>query len=62
VLTGDFDIGLKPEDCLKNTVKHAEAGSIVVFHDSLKAFDRLKYVLPRAMEVWANEGYEFGVI
>lgn len=62
VLSGDFDIGLKPENCLKNVLKHTEAGSIVVFHDSLKAFDRLKYVLPKAMEIWSSEGYSFGLI
>ena len=59
VLSGDFDQNLKPEDCLNNVIKHAEAGSIVVFHDSLKAFARLEYVLPRAMEVWVKEGYSF---
>lgn len=62
VLSGDFDIDLKPEDCLKNVLKHTEAGSIVVFHDSLKAFDRLKFVLPRAMEIWSKEGYCFELI
>ncbi len=59
VLSGDFDINLKPEDCLKNVLKHTQNGSVVVFHDSLKAFDRLEYVLPRAMEVWSREGYSF---
>jgi hypothetical protein len=62
VLSGDFDINLKPADCLKNVMKHTEAGSIVVFHDSLKAFDRLEHVLPRAMEIWSNEGYCFELI
>jgi peptidoglycan/xylan/chitin deacetylase (PgdA/CDA1 family) len=62
VLSGDFDINLKPEDCLKNVLKHTEAGSIVVFHDSLKAFDRLKYVLPRAMEIWSKAGYSFSAL
>ncbi|WP_091154906.1 polysaccharide deacetylase family protein [Mucilaginibacter pineti] len=62
VLSGDFDINLKPEACLKNVLKHTQPGSIIVFHDSLKAFDRLEYVLPRAMEVWSKEGYEFGVM
>jgi peptidoglycan-N-acetylglucosamine deacetylase len=62
VLSGDFDINLKPEVCLKNVLKHTQNGSVVVFHDSLKAFERLEYVLPRAMEVWSGEGYEFGVL
>ncbi len=62
VLSGDFDVNLKPEACLENVIKHTEAGSIVVFHDSLKAFDRLQYVLPRAMEYWNKQGYTFNVL
>jgi len=62
VLSGDFDINLKPEDCLKNVLKHTGPGSIIVFHDSLKAFERLEYVLPRAMEEWGRRGYEFGLL
>jgi len=59
VLSGDFDITLKPEKCLENVLKSTGSGDIVVFHDSLKAFDRLQYVLPRAMEIWSKEGFEF---
>jgi peptidoglycan/xylan/chitin deacetylase (PgdA/CDA1 family) len=59
VLSGDFDQALKPEHCLKNVLDSAKPGSIIVFHDSLKAFPRLEYVLPRAMEVWRKEGYTF---
>lgn len=62
VLSGDFDQQLRPEDCLQNVLKHTEKGSVVVFHDSLKAFPRLEYVLPRAMEYWAKQGYSFGVL
>ena len=59
ILSGDFDTELSPEKCLQNVLKHTQPGSIVVFHDSLKAFDRLEYVLPKAMEVWSKEGYTF---
>ena len=62
VLTGDFDTGLKPEKCLENILKSTGSGDIVVFHDSLKAFDRLQYVLPRVMEIWSKEGLEFGLL
>ena len=62
VLSGDFDINLKPEACLQNVLKHTENGSIIVFHDSLKAYDRLEYVLPRAMEAWSKRGYSFDSI
>ena len=59
VLSGDFDTTLSPAKCLQNVLKHTRPGSIIVFHDSLKAFERLEYVLPRAMEVWSKEGYTF---
>ncbi|RCH55556.1 polysaccharide deacetylase family protein [Mucilaginibacter hurinus] len=62
VLSGDFDMALKPEDCLKKVLKHTKPGSIIVFHDSLKAFNRLEYVLPRALEVWQKEGYTFEIL
>jgi peptidoglycan/xylan/chitin deacetylase (PgdA/CDA1 family) len=62
VLSGDFDMTLKPEDCLKGVLKHTENGSIVVFHDSLKAFNRLEYVLPKALEVWQKAGYRFSAL
>ncbi|MDF3077352.1 MAG: polysaccharide deacetylase [Sphingobacteriaceae bacterium] len=62
VLSGDFDTSLKPEKCLKNVTRHTENGSIVVFHDSVKAFERLEYTLPRALEAWRTEGFQFGIL
>jgi peptidoglycan/xylan/chitin deacetylase (PgdA/CDA1 family) len=59
VLSGDFDMSLTPQECLKNVLKHTEPGSVIVFHDSIKAFTRLEYVLPRALEAWSKEGYTF---
>lgn len=62
VLSGDFDLKLKPETCLKNVIRHTENGSVIVFHDSLKAQPRLEYALPRAMEYWQSEGFSFGTL
>jgi peptidoglycan/xylan/chitin deacetylase (PgdA/CDA1 family) len=59
VLSGDFDLKLSPEKCLKNVIKHTSNGSIVVFHDSLKAQKRLEHTLPLALELWTKEGYRF---
>ena len=59
VLSADFDVDLSPEKCLNNVVKHAKPGSIVLFHDSLKAYERMEYALPRAMEIWSKAGYSF---
>lgn len=59
VLSGDFDLKLSPQKCYDQVVKHAENGSIIVFHDSLKAFDRLKYTLPRALQYFSEQGFQF---
>jgi peptidoglycan/xylan/chitin deacetylase (PgdA/CDA1 family) len=62
VLTGDFDSKLTPKKCLLNTIKHTENGSIIVFHDSIKAKENLYYVLPRALEHWVSMWYSFGIL
>lgn len=59
VLSGDFDTNLAAEDCFKQAIKHTCNGSIVVFHDSIKAFDRLKYTLPRFLKHFQQLGYTF---
>ncbi len=62
VLSGDFDEKISPENCYLNVVKHAEPGSIIVFHDSLKAFPRLKYALPRVLEFFSQKNYQFKIL
>lgn len=62
VLSGDFDISLKPEKCLDNVLENTSSGDIVLFHDSLKARERMEYVFPRAMEVWSSEGFLFDIL
>jgi len=59
VMSGDFDLSLTPEKCLQNVVQHAENGSIIVFHDNIKAVPRMTYALPRAIEHWLQQGYRF---
>ena len=59
VLSGDFDQNLSPEKCLENVLRTTAPGSIIVFHDSLKAFDRLKYVLLKALDYWSDKGFVF---
>ena len=62
VLSGDFDINLSPEKCYQNVIRHTENGSIIVFHDSLKAFDRLAYALPRVLKYFTNKGFTFSTL
>ena len=59
VLSGDFDQNLAKEKCLANTIKHTRKGSIVIFHDSYKAYRNLQYVLPRYLDHFATKGYLF---
>jgi peptidoglycan-N-acetylglucosamine deacetylase len=59
VLSGDFDKDISAEDCLLNVVNNVRPGSIVVFHDSIKAQENLYYTLPRTLEYFATQGYTF---
>jgi peptidoglycan/xylan/chitin deacetylase (PgdA/CDA1 family) len=62
VLSGDFDTERTAESCLKNLKANTENGSIVVFHDSLKAFPILKIVLPKYLVFLKEKGYICKVI
>lgn len=62
VLTGDFDPKLDADVCLRKTIQYTKSGSIVVFHDSLKAWPTLRYVLPRMLNHFAQRGYTFRAV
>jgi peptidoglycan/xylan/chitin deacetylase (PgdA/CDA1 family) len=57
VLSGDFDPLFSPKQCLDNVLDHVGPGSIIVFHDSEKAFPNLRYALPGALEFLTVNGY-----
>ncbi|MFN0202218.1 MAG: polysaccharide deacetylase family protein [Bacteroidia bacterium] len=59
ILCGDFDATRSPEKCAEIIEKYAEKGSIIVFHDSEKAFNNMKYALPRVLESFAQRGFSF---
>jgi peptidoglycan/xylan/chitin deacetylase (PgdA/CDA1 family) len=59
VLSYDFSSSLSPDECLDQTTRASRPGSIVVFHDSHKAWNNLSFVLPRYIENMRNEGYTF---
>ncbi len=59
VLSGDFDPDITAEKCLNNVIKHAQNGSVIVFHDSVKAYPRLEFILPNILELLTNKGYSF---
>jgi len=57
VLSEDFDASISPEKCLENVLKNVTSGSIIVFHDSQKAFRNLEYTLPRTLEFLKEKGF-----
>jgi len=59
VLSYDWDNSVNEETCLKNVISTAKKGSIIVFHDSVKASRNLKYVLPKVLEYYSEKGYVF---
>lgn len=62
VISGDFDEKITPENCYLNVIHNSAAGSIIVFHDSLKALPRLQYALPRVLEYFTVNGFQFKII
>ena len=59
VLSGDFDLDLSPQKCLSNVVDRAVSGSVIVFHDSAKAWSRMSYTLPKVLAHFAGKGFSF---
>jgi len=58
-LSYDWDKSVSAETCFNNVITSAKEGSIVVFHDSIKASQNLKYVLPKVLDYYSKKGYVF---
>ena len=59
VLSADFDTKISADECLDNVLRNYRKGSVIVFHDSEKAFPRLKVVLPQVLKRLNSEGWRF---
>jgi len=59
VISFDWDKDIPIEKCLENVIKNTEKGSVVVFHDSIKASKNLKSVLPKVLEYYSKLGFTF---
>ncbi|WP_310560321.1 polysaccharide deacetylase family protein [Flavobacterium sp.] len=59
VLSADYDAKISAEKCLENATKNVTSGSIIVFHDSVKAFPHLEYTLPKALNYFKEKGFVF---
>ncbi len=62
VLSGDFDPKTTPEKCYNNVIKNTKPGSIIVFHDSVKASKNLKQTLPKAIKYLLEKGFVFDTL
>lgn len=59
VLSADFDMRITPQKCWENVQKSAGNGSIVVFHDSEKAMERMQYALTETLQYFSKKGFVF---
>ena len=59
VISYDWDKSLTPDDCFNNVIKNADDGSIIVFHDSEKAFNNMIPALTKVLEYYTDKGYTF---
>jgi peptidoglycan/xylan/chitin deacetylase (PgdA/CDA1 family) len=60
VISYDYDRNLSSSQVLENVKRHSRNGSIILFHDSLKAKNNMLTVLPEAINFLLAEGYRFG--
>ncbi|HEY5692512.1 MAG TPA: polysaccharide deacetylase family protein [Cyclobacteriaceae bacterium] len=59
VLSYDYAKAISQECCLSGVIKATRQGSIVVFHDSIKAEKNMSFALPRFLDHFTNQGYSF---
>jgi len=59
VLTHDYSSTISSHRCLTGSINATRPGSIIVFHDSLKAEKNLTYVLPEFLAYFSSQGFEF---
>lgn len=59
IISFDYDASVSEEKCLDNVLSNLQPGSVVVFHDSLKAEKNLRYALPKTLEYLSEQGFEF---
>ena len=62
ILSADFDTDLDGDACMENVLTYSKPGSIIVFHDSIKAQPRLEVALPAILKSFSEKGYEFRCI
>lgn len=59
VLSFDWQKEVSGENCANNVISKSKEGSIIVFHDSIKASKNMMYALPKVLEYFSNAGFTF---
>jgi len=59
VVAIDWDSNISQEKVLKNVINNTKDGSIVVFHDSIKASKNMLYALPKTLDYFSEKGFAF---
>ena len=62
VISEDYDKNISEEQCYQTVIDQAKKGSIVIFHDSLKAEKNLRYALPKVLKYFSEKGYVFNAL
>jgi len=62
VVTRDYSPHMTPNGVFNVVKNHTRNGSIIVFHDSLKAEKNMREALPCAIEWIQKQGYQFKLI
>ena len=62
LVTRDYSNLLTAEDVLENVKRYTRNGSIITFHDSTKSIDKLRKILPQALQWLKDEDYQFKVL
>lgn len=59
VLSFDWDKSVSNQECFNYVTSKSKNGSIIVFHDSVKASNNMKYTLPKVLEYYTEKGFAF---
>lgn len=59
VLSFDWEASVSKEACLNNVISKAKKGSIIVFHDSLKAEKNMAFALPKLLNYFSEKDFTF---
>jgi len=62
VLSYDYDKNVLPETCFRNVIDATKSGSVIVFHDNVKALKNLEYALPHSIDFLLKKDFVFDVI